>query len=218
MKTLDVVQGTDEWKKARLGKVTGTRLKSAVGSRSVQETLIYELIAEELSGEIEDLYQSDAMKWGTDHEDGAVFFYEKRYGIKTERVGFCLSDEYDFLALSPDRLVKKGKKYVGAVEVKCPTTKVFIKYVSKGAVPTEYKWQVVNYFLVCPDLQWLDFVIYDPRIPGGMYVVRVTREEMNEYIDLAERSLESFAERWGQMRESVIHNLGLDGKGKGSKV
>lgn len=206
MKVLDMEQGSGEWLRARLGRVTGTRLKSVVGGKQARETLIYELVAEELTGQAEEIFVSAAMKWGTEHEDEAVKHYEKRTGIKTQTVGFCVSDDRSWLALSPDRLVKKGKKYVGAVEVKCPGTKTVMKYIMKGGIPDEYQWQVVNYFLVVDDLEWLDFVVYDPRILRDelqLTVVRVTREELAEKIEEAEIKLDTFIEGWKEAYETV---------------
>lgn len=206
MKVVNVEQGSDLWLDMRLGKITGTRLKSAVGSPVVREGLIYELIAEEMSGQMEKIWVNDAMRWGTEHEEEAVRAYESATGINTEVVGFCLSSKRDYLALSPDRLVKSGKKFVGAVEVKCPGTKTFIKYRVNNQIPDEYKWQVTNYFLVVNTLQWLDFVVYDPRIKDPrlqLFVKRITREEAQEWIDEAEKKLVKFRKEWNKVKRSV---------------
>lgn len=206
MKILDIRQGTDEWLQARLGKITGTRLKAVMGGPQAQETLIYELIAEQITGQAEQVWVNDAMRWGTEHEAEAVKEYEKRTKTKTDTVGFCVSDEFPFLGLSPDRLVKPKKNYLGAVEVKCPTTKTFVKYKVEPGIPKDYKWQVVNYFLVCDTLQWLDFVVYDPRVIDKkqcMVCVRVTREELQDDIEEAKRRLSIFHESWHIIYDKV---------------
>jgi putative phage-type endonuclease len=206
MQIINVEQGTPEWLQMRLGKITGTRLKAVMGGKQAQETLIYELVAEQLSGQGESLYVNSAMQWGTDHEDAAVDLWEKRTKKKSEVVGFCVSDEFPYLALSPDRLVKKGKKYTGAVEVKCPTTKTVIKYMLAETVPSEYKWQVVNYFLVCEDLKELDFVVYDPRIikdKKKLTVITVTRKDVDSAIDEARERLVQFRKDWEAVYKKV---------------
>ena len=208
MKVLDLEQGSGEWLRARLGKVTGTRLKSLVGGKQARETLIYELVAEELSGQAEEIYVSAAMKWGTEHEEEAVKKYEEKTKTKTDVIGLCVSDEYPWLALSPDRLVKKGKKYVGAVEVKCPGTKTVMKYIAHGTIPDEYKWQVTNYFLVVDTLEWLDFVVYDPRILRDelkLTVMRVHRDDPDIFENMcrAKESLEPFLDEWKEVYEKV---------------
>lgn len=206
MKVLNIEQGSGEWLRARLGRVSGTRLKSVMGGKQARETLIYELIAEQLSGQAEEIFVSAAMRWGTEHEAEAIRAYETNTKQKTDVVGFCVSDTYGWLALSPDRLVKKNKKYVGAVEVKCPGTKTVMKYVREGVIPKEYEWQVANYFLVVDTLKWLDFVIYDPRIIRPelkLTTIRVTREELQDNITRAQEALESFLQEWKDIYQLI---------------
>ena len=49
MYKLDVEQGSYEWHKLRQGCVTGTTLKSALGTPKVQETLLNKLVAERMT-------------------------------------------------------------------------------------------------------------------------------------------------------------------------
>lgn len=206
MKILHVEQGSDEWLKARLGMITGTRLKSVMAGAQAQETLMYELLAEQLSGVQETVWVNDAMRWGTEHEEEAVQMFEKGKRIKSEAVGFCISDEFSFLGLSPDRLVKTKGVFTKAIEVKCPTTKTAIKYRYDGAIPKEYKWQVVNYFLVCETLKSLDFVVYDPRIINDdlkLFTVTVTRKEIQKDIDAALERIPTFYKKWREVYDKV---------------
>lgn len=202
----DVPQGSGEWLRMRLGMITGTRLKSVMGGKDAQKTLMYELVAEQLTGLAEDFYETPAMRWGTEHEADGAELYAHRTKSKPEVVGFCVSDEFPYLALSPDRLIKKGEKYVKGVEVKCPTSKVAIKYRYEMVIPKEYQWQVVNYFLVCEDLKSLDLVVYDPRVikpEGRLTVIPVTRKELQGEIDEAKERLVEFREAWREVYESV---------------
>jgi len=213
MKIHNVAQGTGEWLRLRLGMITGTRLKSVMGGKQAQKTLVYELVAEQLSGRAEELYRTPAMQWGTDHEAEAVELYEEQTGVKTEEVGFCVSKKMTYLGLSPDRLIKRGKKYVKGVEVKCPSTKVAVKYRAEGGIPSEYKWQVINYFLVCEDMQELDFVVYDPRIIRPelkLHIATVTREDLQEDIDAAKKRLESFRDDWRLVWEKLSPDVSED--------
>lgn len=207
MQIHNFIQGSEEWHKARLGKITGTRLKAVMGGKQAQETLMYELIAEQLTGQAEQVWVNDAMRWGTEHEEDAVKQYVEVTGKKPEVVGFCTNEEMPYIGLSPDRLIKKGKKYVGAVEVKCPTTKTAIKYMVDGVVPKEYEWQVVHYFLVCDDLKELDFVIYDPRIikkEKQLCIIPVKRKDVDNKVAEARERLVEFHEKWREVYQ-LIH-------------
>lgn len=201
MQVLNMEQGSPEWKNARLGKVTGTRLKDVMGTPTARDNLLNELIAEQLTEQYEDIRVNDAMQRGTDEEPFAIKAYEKKFKCKTESVGFCISDEFDWLALSPDALRKKGKKYIAGAEVKSPMSKTVVKYLRKGGVPKEYHWQVVNYFLVCDELQELDFIIYDPRFKFEklqLTVINVTRADLEEDLNSASESLQKFKEVWDE--------------------
>jgi len=128
MKVIELEQGTPEWLNARLGKVTGTRLAAVMGSKVVRQGLINELIAEQLTELYEEVTPNAAMQRGTEEEPFAIKAYEKKFKCKTVEVGMCVSDEFDWLALSPDRLRMRAKKYVRGVEVKSPMTKTVVKY------------------------------------------------------------------------------------------
>ena len=62
-----------------------------------------------------------------------------------------------------------------------------------GKIPNEYKEQVWSYFLVNPDLQWLDFVSYDPRLAvKPIWILRINREDIAEDLDAAKVELIKF--------------------------
>lgn len=207
MQIQHVIQGTDEWLQLRIGKITGTRLKSVMGTPRVQETLIYELIAEELSGQQEKIFVNDAMKWGVEHEDEAVQKYEAHHNIETTMVGFCQHDDYDFVGLSPDRFITHDNEFKGAVEVKCPGTKTFVKYVVAGGVPDDYYWQVIHYFFVNEMLEYLDFVVYDPRVKNPLFIHRVTREDVQDDVEAVYNQMDAFRNTWLDMKETISKKL-----------
>lgn len=205
MRILDLEQGTQEWKNARVGVITGTRLKQVLSPTS-SKSLLYELLAESLAPAKEN-GTSEEMERGSELEYEAVSMYEAISGNLTESVGFCLHDEYDWLGVSPDALVKVGKKYKGGVEIKCPDTKTHIKYLVENKIPSEYRPQVLQYFIVNTDLEWLDFVSYDPRIDLDemkIVIVRVTREELQDEIDVAMSKLFAFREKWVALQAKYI--------------
>jgi len=174
-----VEQGTPEWHKLRIGKITSSRVADIMKSDNLKvvDALIYERSCpDDALWDAQDGYVSEAMQWGTDHEDEAVQAYTAQTGIEMERVGFCTHKVFDYLAMSPDRLTPDR---TGGVEVKCPSTKTHIRTIRMGGLPNEHKYQVLQYFLINEDLQWLDFVSYDPRFaPRPLYIHRVTRDEV----------------------------------------
>lgn len=243
MKILDIEQGTPQWHDARRCKITGTKLKSVMGTNDARRSLIAELIAEEATEQSKIFRSTPEMERGTAEEIFAVREFEKRTGKIVGRIGMCVHPEYDFLALSPDGLIQsENGKYEEAVEVKCPDSKKSILYqienkippletgiaklskptkanpepelvISATApflgIPSEYKWQVVNYFLVNKDLKKLYFLVYDPRFideETKLYTVEVSRENelMQEAIEEAESELLRFHADWMKWKEIIL--------------
>lgn len=205
MREIKVEQGSIEWLQARVGKITGTRLCDVLGSTKARKALIHELIAEELTNTFADSYTSASMERGTVEEPFAVKEYEKRKKIKTHAVGFIVGDN-GFTGLSPDRLVKEKKVYIGALEVKNPDSSTHIEYLLSDHIPAKYQHQVLWYFIMIPTLQWLDFASYDSRNkvePLKMKIIRVTRAELVQDLEHAERELESFRKEWVETLESL---------------
>jgi len=96
------------------------------------------------------------------------------------------------LTVSPDRLVGSD----GAVEVKCLKTKNHIKAIRQGGVPNDYKYQVLQYFIVHDGLKWLDFVSFDPRLTRKpIYVHRVWRKDIQLELDDALVAVRRFVEK-----------------------
>ena len=199
MKIIELEQGSEEWKLARLEKISGTRLGDAIGSKTLQESLLNILIAEHLTGESKEIPANGAMARGSEAEDYAVSEYEALTGELTEKIGLCVHDDNDWLVNSPDRLILRDGKYSKAVEIKSPNSDTAVKYIRAGGVPKEYLGQVISYFLVNEDLQELDFVIYDPRIKKEkfrLFIIPVKREDLK--LDEAMEKVLMFRQKWEQ--------------------
>jgi len=195
----DLEQGSDEWRQARLEKISGTRLGDAIGSKALQESLLNILIAEHLTGESKEMPVNGAMARGSEAEDYAVSEYEALTGELTEQIGLCVHDQYDWLVNSPDRLILRNGRYSKAVEIKSPNSDTAIKYIRAGTIPKEYLGQVISYFLVNEELQELDFVIYDSRIKKEKYrlfIIPVKREDLK--LSEAMEKVLLFRQKWEQ--------------------
>lgn len=204
MKIINVEQGSQEWHKIREGVVTGTGLKRVMGA--TWKDYVYELIAETVAPPKENV-QSEAMLRGIALEKQAIEKYEAETGEIAEEAGFCISDENEWHGHSPDALVKMGDRYYKGIEVKCPDTKTHIKYVATGKVPAEYKWQIVNYFLVCDELEEVDFVSYDPRVTFDnlkLSIVNVQRADYEVEIEQAKEKLQKFREEWEKINDELV--------------
>jgi hypothetical protein len=229
----DVEQGTAEWHALRRGKVTGSKLECAMGTPRARAAFIAELIAEEASEQSKIIRPSAAMERGTNEEPFAIKAFEELTGKKVTRVGVCISDENDWHAHSPDGLIadKKGE-FTEEIEVKCPETSTAILYridnlvdpvriglrTKKGeptaaapfcGAPADYKWQIVNGFLVNEKRQVLHFVVYDARIIAEehkLYIIEIRREhpELQAAMAEARGALKAFRQDWLEIRDKVL--------------
>ena len=188
---INIEQGSQEWLKLRLGKITGTRVKNIFKSDNL--TLIDEIIAEIVSEEIEENYVNSAMQRGKDLEPIVRQIYQKVKGIEIQEIGFCMSDESDFLGLSPDGYTIDR---VGGIEIKCPSTKTHVKYIRQNKIPSEYICQVYTNFIVNKKLEWLDFISYDDRFKSRpMWIKRVHRTEILAELSMTEIGIKDFEKK-----------------------
>lgn len=176
----DFEQGSDEWKEFRKGKISGTRLGEVYSSRGTRKIGFYETIAERLALDPD---EEDRMERGLRLEAEAIELFEQAMDKKVERPAVCVSDINPNIIQSPDGLIKKGKKYTGAVEVKCLSPARHIQAVVENEVPKEFESQMIQYFIVNENLESLFFVFYDPRIASvPLHIIEVTRQELGDRI------------------------------------
>lgn len=215
MKIINAPQGTLEWQKHRLGRITGTKLCDVMGTPNAQKKLITTLLAEEATEQAKVVRPSAEMERGTAEEVFAIKAFEKKFKKKVERVGICISDECDWLAYSPDGLIKdKRGKYSEGVEVKNPDSATFVAYklgydLCELGIPRDYKWQVVDAFLVNTDLERLYFVVQDARWiadEGKLLVTEVERSNpiLQGFLDETCEQLKEFRIEWLRCRDIVL--------------
>lgn len=164
---VEAVAGTPQWHAARRGMLTASRvadalavLKTGKPSES-RRKLMFELLAERMTGFAADHYVTPAMAWGIDNQAGAIAEYEAETGEIVGPELFVLHPEIDWLGATPDGLVGSD----GLLEVKCPTTPKHLTWVMAGEVPAEHRPQMLCQ-LACTRRKWVDFVSYDPRVKG----------------------------------------------------
>uniref|UniRef100_A0A6H1ZB00 Putative exonuclease n=1 Tax=viral metagenome TaxID=1070528 RepID=A0A6H1ZB00_9ZZZZ len=168
-----------EWLDARRGKITGSKLKDIVIQKGKKEKVgFYELIADRLGLPPGD---ENAMERGHELEPEAIERFEESTGkkVNTDLV-IWEHAKYPNIALSPDGFIGKTE----AVEVKCLSSARHIQAVIENEVPAEYKYQVIQYFIVNEKLKTLYFVFYDPRLKiKDFHVITINRTSLQDEIE-----------------------------------
>ena len=203
MKIIECAQGTPEWKAARAGRVTASKVKDimAKGKGSAESAsranYRHQIVCEMLSGEPQDdpIYGA-AIAWGVEQEKFARAAYEVETGSMVDQVGMVIHPKSDRCAASPDGLVNWDgeNEPEGLVEIKCPLTKTHIGYIQAGGVPNDYEPQMV-WQMACTGAKWVDFISFDPRLKGKaeglqLYICRLERNETR--IQEVEREVDRF--------------------------
>lgn len=145
------------------------------------------------------------MERGSQLESEAMEFFEQITGKIVETIGFISSDSNENIASSPDGLIKVGKKYKEAVEIKCLSSANHLEAWIENKIPKDYIPQVVQYFIVNPDLETLYFVLYDPRVTvHPMHVIEVYKSEIEEMIIDYEKQETEFLQEVEELAEQLI--------------
>lgn len=195
--------GVEAWWNAKLGKITGSRLKNVITlSGSTIKPDAWRLVAERLIGSAaiaEDFESKErAMQRGTRLEKEALARFSKETGKKVETeygtfikgeldatvTGkiFWMRDDDESIAVSPDGAIGK----TAAVEVKCLNAGSHIEAKVTGVIPNDgYREQALQEFIVNEKLGTLYFVFYDPRFlePGlDFFYITIKRQEVSQYL------------------------------------
>jgi len=174
-------QGSPEWLAARLGIPSASMFAKLVTTKGIwsasADAYINQLVAERLTGEREEVFQSHHMLRGTELEPDARDLYSLMSDAEVTEVGFCLHDTLS-AGCSPDGLI--GEE--GGLEIKAPAPATHVEYLRGGVLPSKYKQQVMGCLWIT-GREWWDFVSYHPTMKP--LIVRVERDE--EYIAALEK-------------------------------
>lgn len=173
----DAEQGSDEWKLARAGKVTGSRAEciGAGGKGITRRRYMVQLVAERLTQQPqEEGYQSKAMQDGTANEPFARMAYEAETGELVQEAGFA------YLPIPAGCSVDGFIAERGIFEAKCPSPHVHVDYMERMRIPPEYVPQVAHNLWVT-GADFVDFVSYCPQMPDELQlvIVRAARSEFD---------------------------------------
>lgn len=205
MKILDFPQGSPEWKAARAGRVTASKIKDIMAKgrgnneSAARRNYRNQLVVETLTGQpADDVYVNAAMQWGKDQEPFARAAYEVETGLLVDQVGLVLHPTMDRCAASPDGLIGLD----GCQEIKCPSTSIHLEWMLAGVAPEEHHYQML-WVMDCCERDWCDFMSFDPRLPGHLqrFIVRFPRDQKR--VEVIQAEVEVFLQEVDEMVERL---------------
>ena len=189
------------WLEVKRGKTSGSGIKPIISARSKAPWTTYatKLIAQQENKHpliYQNSYLNASVQWGVDMEEYAISAFTRKTGHIVEEVGW----------VEPTRPSLKGKSGCSPdgiitiydwVEVKCLDSKNHIECIINNTYPKEYKPQILNYFIINPDLERVHFIMYDPRLKtkkNWLFVKVIEREDIQKDIIVANNKLIDFLE------------------------
>jgi putative phage-type endonuclease len=179
MSDAELVQGSEEWRRARVGSLGGSRMQEAIartktGYGASRANLMAELICEQLTGQPADKFITQAMQHGTDTEPEARNAYAFYSGNTVDQVGLIRHPAIEGSHSSPDGLIGED----GCLELKCPQPAAHLETLLGQEIPVRYVTQMM-WLMAVTGRQWCDYASYNPSFPEHMrlFVKRVKRDD-----------------------------------------
>lgn len=176
----DLIQGSEEWHKARCGLITASEVKLLLtptlkrADNDKSRAHLWELAAQRISNYVEPSYIGDDMLRGHEEEFYARQTYAEHFAPVTE-CGFVTNSGFGFtIGCSPDGLVGDD----GLIECKSRRQKyqvqTIVEHWRAGTHPNDYTLQVQTALLVT-ERKWCDLVSYSGGLP--MIPMRIERDD-----------------------------------------
>jgi hypothetical protein len=194
-------QRSEAWLRIRAGKLTASNFRVAretlkngnptAASNKLAATVAIERIC---GYQVSDIFETWAMRRGTELEGEAISHYEIVTGNSVQPLGFVETD-CGRLGCSPDGLV--GDE--GIIEVKAPIDPEKVVALALGGDPAEYMDQIQGNLWIL-DRTWCDLIVYTPQLDGVGRALNVTRIDRDDkWISGLKTDLERFMDRVGDI-------------------
>ena len=182
MSNEQLAQGSESWFKARMGKITASKLsdlmkKTKYGESTYKTRLRMELAIERITGKsASPNFMNQAMHDGVEREPDARTLFEAITGKEVALCGSFDHPEVVNTSASPDGLIR-GENAV--LEIKCPTHITHAKNLLSDTMPKNYEYQV-QWQMACTESDYAYFASYHPDFPPELRlkVVKVLRDNI----------------------------------------
>lgn len=201
----NMIQGSEQWLKARKGRATASQAKKILtptGKLSTQAEAYARQLARECVLENPFAFAGNrATDWGNEHEAAARMAFIEATGFDVIEVGFVTKKDNPILGCSPDGIVLEP--CLAGLEIKCPDPDTLIGWMIDGVIPEEHLPQVHASMVVTGLRKW-HFVGYFPTIP----LFTPPPAVWDNYTDRIAAALDGFVIQYAKIRKQVLGLLG----------
>ena len=190
----ELIQGSDAWFAARVGKITASRLgdimrKTKWGESTYKAKVRLELAIERITGKsASSVTMNQAMRDGVEREPDARRLFE---AVTQKEVALCGSFNHPTIvntSASPDGLLR-GENAV--LEIKCPTHATHAKNLMSEKMPKNYEYQV-QWQIQCTESDFAYFASYHPDFPKDLRLKYVKVDKDDSIIKSLEEAVRQF--------------------------
>lgn len=198
-------QQTEDWYTARLGRVTASRVRDVMAKgrggapSATRQNYMMQLLCERLTGKREEGFTSAAMQRGNELEPIARMAYELYADAEVTEAGLILHPSIEGFGASPDGLILSVR---GGLEIKCPNTATHVATIQSGKHDPQYEWQMFAQ-MACADLEWVDFVTFDDRLPDELQYACFRLERDEARIRQMETEIKLFLEELAELEHDM---------------
>ena len=205
-----MVQQSDEWFNARMGRPTASMFSMIITPStgklsSSRLPLIHKLVGQCFArDEVPKFTGSYWTDRGNELEAAARATFARDMGFAVDQVGFVTNDRWGNVAgASPDGLIRPidRKPYLGGMEIKCLMAQNHVAIWDEEKMPDEYKPQVHGGMAVTGLPYWW-FVAYHPAMRPFYQKI-----EWDSYTDKVVASLDLFIEEYAEKRKELKAKL-----------
>jgi hypothetical protein len=197
-------QGTDEWFRAKLGKVGASRVHDIVAKTknkqpaASRKNYMADLLLERLTGERANNFRNRHTDRGNEMEPVAADAYGQARDIEPRKIGFVLHPFLDMAGASPDRMLDPD----GIMQIKCPDKAQHLAMVRFGKIDIGYLDQM-QWEMVCTERPWCDFVSFDDRFPAHLQLKIIRVEADKERQDFLNQEVGKFLAELDAMEKEL---------------
>jgi putative phage-type endonuclease len=188
-----LIQGSESWFKARMGKITASKLsdlmkKTKYGESTYKTKLRMELAIERITGKSINTFMNQAMHDGVEREPDARTLFE---ASTQKEVALCGSFDHPTIpntSASPDGLLR-GEN--ATLELKCPTHITHCRNILSDTMDARYQHQV-QWQIACTESDYAYFASYHPDFPPALRLKWVRVEKDDSIIKSLEEAVRQF--------------------------
>ena len=194
MSNEELIQGSEDWFKVRMGKITASKLsdlmkKTKYGESTYKTRLRMELAIERITGKsASPNFMNQAMHDGVEREPDARALFEAITGKEVALCGIFDHPEVVNTSASPDGLIRAEP---AVLEIKCPTHVTHAKNLLSDKMPRNYEYQV-QWQIACTESEYAYFASYHPDFPPELRLKWVKVEKDNDMILSLENAVREF--------------------------